>query len=134
MTLLDQIKQDFMMAFKSKDLKKKNFLGVIKGEVQTAQGKGIDPTDETVLKIIKKMEKSLIEVGTEDADRELGYLTKYLPKMMSEYEVRRNIAFYLLTCEESGKNIGGVMQLFNKKFKGKADNKIVARIAKQMLK
>ncbi len=134
MTLLDQIKQDFMIAFKSKDLKKKNFLGVIKGEVQTAQGKGIHPTDDSVLKIIKKMEKSLIEVGNDDANRELGYLTKYLPKMMSEYEVRRNIAFYLLTCEESGKNIRGIMQLFNKKFKGKADNKIVARIAKKVLK
>jgi len=134
MTLLNQINKDFMIAFKSGDLKKKNFLGVIKGEVETAKGKGIDSSDDYVLKVIKKMQKSLIEVGSSDAKIELSYLLKYVPEVMSEYEVRRNIAFYLLTCEDRVKNIGGIMQLFNKKFKGKSDNKIVARIARQMLK
>jgi uncharacterized protein YqeY len=134
MTLLNQINEDFMIAFKSKDLKKKNFLGVIKGEIETAKGKGIDSSDDYVLKVIKKMQKSLIEIGSPDAKIELSYLSKYTPEVMSEYEVRRNIAFYLLTCEDQVKNIGGIMQMFNKKFKGKADNKIVSKIAKLALK
>tara|TARA_Y100000389_G_scaffold165010_1_gene169003 strand:+ start:6271 stop:6681 length:411 start_codon:yes stop_codon:yes gene_type:complete len=134
MTILSTINEDFMIAFKSKDLKKKNFLGVIRGEVETAKGQGIDPNDEYVLKVIKKMQKSLIEVGSLDSKIELSYLSKYVPKVMSEYEVRRNIAFYLLTCEDRVKNIRGIMHMFNKKFKGKVDNKIVSKIALSALK
>mgnify|MGYP001177339357 CR=1 FL=1 len=134
MTLLNQINEDFMIAFKSKDLKKKNFLGVIRGEVETAKGKGIDPNDEYVLKVIKKMEKSLIEIGSVDSKIELDYLSKYIPKLMSEYEIRRNIAFHLITCKDEMKNIRGIMQLFNNKFKGKVDNGLVSKIAISSLK
>ena len=81
MELLEKLDSDFINAFKSKQIDKKNFLGVIRGEIQTQKGKGIEPTNENVIKIIKKIEKSLIEVGTEEAKLELTYLEPYLPKM-----------------------------------------------------
>lgn len=34
MTLKDRINQDFLVAFKNKEMDKKNFLGLIKGEIQ----------------------------------------------------------------------------------------------------
>jgi hypothetical protein len=40
---------------------KKNFLGVLKGAIQTQEGKQIESTDENVLKVIKAFEKGITE-------------------------------------------------------------------------
>lgn len=133
MTLYNKIKEDFMTAFKAKEMEKKNFLGVIKGEIQKEEGRGVEATDENVLKVIRAMEKSLTQTGTEDALRELEYIKPYLPQLMSEDEVRKNVAFYLSICDDGFDNIGGVMKFFKEKFSGKVDNKIVARVAKEMI-
>lgn len=133
MTLYDKIKEDFMTAFKAREIEKKNFLGVIKGEIQKEEGRGVEATDENVLKVIRAMEKSLTQTGTEDALRELEYIKPYLPQLMSEDEVRKNVAFYLSICDDGFDNIGGVMKFFKEKFSGKVDNKIVARVAKEMI-
>ena len=77
--LKDKISEDFMKAFKAKDMDKKNFLGVVKGEIQLQEGRGIDSTDENVLKVLKKIEKSLKQTNTEEATKELSYIEKYLP-------------------------------------------------------
>ena len=61
MTLKERINIDFMDAYKNKDMKKKDFLGVLKGMIQTNEGKQIISTDENVLKIIKSIEKGVIE-------------------------------------------------------------------------
>ena len=42
MELLEKLDSDFINAFKSKQIDKKNFLGVIRGEIQTQKGKGIE--------------------------------------------------------------------------------------------
>jgi len=133
MTLYEKIKADFMVAFKAKEMEKKNFLGVIKGEIQKEEGRGVEATDDNVLKVIRAMEKSLIQTGTEDALKELEYIKPYLPQLMSEDEVRKNIAFYLSICDDGFDNIGGIMKFFKEKFSGKVDNKTVARVAKEMI-
>ena len=38
--LKKRILKDFMVAFKQKKLNKKNFLGVIKGEIELQEGRG----------------------------------------------------------------------------------------------
>mgnify|MGYP003649406010 FL=1 len=63
--LKDRVSKDFMEAFKARDMDKKNFLGVVKGEIQLQEGRGIDATDENVLKVLKKIEKSLKQTNTE---------------------------------------------------------------------
>ena len=65
--LKNKISKDFMDAFKAKDLKRKNFLGVIRGEIQLQEGRGVKSTDENVLQILKKMEKSLKQTDTEES-------------------------------------------------------------------
>ena len=40
--LKDMVSKDFMEAFKARDMDKKNFLGVVKGEIQLQEGRGID--------------------------------------------------------------------------------------------
>jgi len=128
--LKDTISKDFMKAFKAKDMDKKNFLGVIKGEIQLQEGRGINSTDENVLKVLKKIEKSLKQTNTEDTKRELGYIEKYLPVQMSEKEIRKIVLEYTASGMV---NVGQIMGRFNKEHKGKADNKLVSEIAKSIL-
>lgn len=131
MTLLEQINADFIAAFKAKDMDKKNFLGVIKGEVQTQQGKGVEPTDANVVKIVKKMEKSLKEVGTDDSNRELSYLEPYLPKLLPEHEISRIMDEFIRDTPSA--NIGVIMGYFNKNYSGQVDNGLVSKLAKSKL-
>lgn len=112
---------------------KKNFLGVVKGEIQNEMGRSGKDDDQTVLSILKKMEKSLKQTNTEESLNELIYLKPYLPVTMSDDEVRRLIK-EILARENSTKNIGFVMGIFNKEQSGKSfDNKIVSQIIKEEL-
>jgi uncharacterized protein YqeY len=132
-TLKEKINQDFMLAFKSKEMKKKNFLGVIKGEIQNAEGRGVESNDENVMSILKKVEKSLkesIKSGDVEAEFQLNILNEYLPKLMSSEEVKKEVE---LIVQEGAKNIGMVMGAFNKKFQGKADNSEVRKFAEEIL-
>ena len=128
--LKEIISKDFMTAFKTKDMNKKNFLGVVKGEIQLQEGRGVESTDENVLKVLKKIEKSLKQTNTEESNVELGYIKKYLPEQMSEKEIKENVLEYTTSGVV---NIGQIMGRFNKEHKGKADNKLVSEIAKSIL-
>lgn len=128
--LKEKINQDFMVAFKAKDMNKKNFLGVIKGEIQNAELRGISSTDENVVVILKKMEKSLLQTNTPESLAELEYVKPYLPKMMERGEIKT----ILVRFNENGiSDMGRMMGEFNKDYKGKADNKVVAEVIKEIL-
>jgi uncharacterized protein YqeY len=130
MRLKERINEDFIEAFKAKDISKKTFLGIIKGEIQNEEGRGTTSTDESVLNIIKKMEKSLKITNTPESLAELEYLKPYLPILMSEARIREVLSNY----KKNGlTNIGQMMGEFNKTFKGMADNKLVSEIAKEVL-
>jgi uncharacterized protein len=133
MNLIERISADFMTAFKSGETDKKNFLGLIKSEIKANEGRGISPTDENVIKVLNKMNKSLIETlasGNTEAEDEINILSEYLPKLMSEDEIKIEVESII---SEGASNIGMVMGAFNKKFSGKADNKLVSKIAGQLL-
>lgn len=128
--LKGRILKDFMDAFKQKKMGKKNFLGVIKGEIELQEGRGVESTDENVLKVLKKIEKSLKQTNTEESKKELEYIKPYLPEQMSEEEIREIVYDYTNNGFDS---IGKIMGQFNSKYKGKADNKVVSEIIKSIL-
>jgi uncharacterized protein YqeY len=132
MELKEQINKDFIAAFKEgvDGRDKKNFLGVLKGEIQTAESKKNFKGDETVLGIVKKMEKSLKENGDDDSLRELTYIEGYLPTLMSEEEIGIHINAMIAG---GATNIGMIMKQFNSDPNLQADNKIVSKIAKELL-
>lgn len=142
MTLKEKINADFLIAYKAKEMTKKNFLGVLKGSIQTQEGKLIESTDENVLKVIKSMEKGIneniegrLKMNLDIAEQtlELTYLEPYLPTLMSEEVIRTAIKD--LVAIASIKNQGALMGAFNKQFKGQAfDNKIVSKILQEELK
>lgn len=129
MNLKEKINSDFLEAFKNKDITRKNFLGLLKGEIQTDEGRGTISTDETVTAIVRKMEKSLKQTNTEESLNELKYLEPYLPKLMDEDEIRHIIINYKA---DGLTQMGQIMGKFNKEYKGLADNKLVSRIISEV--
>jgi uncharacterized protein YqeY len=130
MTLKERINADFMIAFKNREIEKKNFLGVVKGEIQNEEGRSGIASDEVVLGILKKIEKSLTQTNTEQSLKELDYIKPYLPQMMSESLVREKVKTYI----NSGlSNMGQIMGEFNKNYKGLVDNKMLSEIVKEYL-
>lgn len=130
MSLKEQISADFMIAFKAKEMDKKNFLGVVKGEIQNEESRNGGVTDESVMSILKKMEKSLKQTNTEDSLRELEYIKPYLPTLMDETLIRSILESYKNTGVT---DMGKMMGSFNKEYKGKADNALVSKIVKEVL-
>jgi uncharacterized protein YqeY len=143
MLLKEKINQDFLEAYKSKDMEKKNFLGVLKGAIQTQEGKMIESTDENVLKVIKSLEKSIKETltakvklneSTHQQEMELSYLEPYMPKLMSEDEVRALVS-EIISRPNVNKNVGFLMGIFNKENAGKSfDNKMVSTIIQESIR
>ena len=142
MLLKEKINTEFTEAYKLKNMEKKNFLGVLKGAIQTQEGKQIESTDENVLKVIKAFEKGIVEtiesqkkIGQDstNAELELSYLKPFTPISMSEDEIRLLIK-EILTRDAINKNQGFLMGIFNKEQKGKAfDNKMVSKIINEEL-
>lgn len=130
MTLKEQINADFMTAFKNQDKERKTLLGVLKGEIQLQESK-TNVTDEVVLGIVRKLEKSLLQMNTEESLKELEYIKPYLPAMMSESLIKEKVQTYI----NSGiTTFGQIMSEFNKRYKGQVDNKILSEIIKDFLK
>ena len=131
MTLKEQINADFMTAFKAKDMQRKNFLGVVKGEIQNEFGRSGKDDDETVLGILKKMEKSLKQTNTDESLAELEYIKPYLPTMMGEDEIETIITSYY--NDKGLSSMGDMMKEFNANYKGKADNKVVTTVINKVI-
>ena len=122
MSLKAKINADYLSAFKNKDVVTKNILSVVKGECQTFEkNNGIDNiSDDEVTKILNKNVKSLKETislmneGTskELTKKELEILESYLPKQMSEDEIRVKITELIENGEAN--NIAEVMRIFGK--------------------
>ena len=116
--LREQINADYMTAFKERDTVKKNLLSVIKGEIQTLEknlGLASLP-DVDVIKILNKVAKSLREVLITDNAKiisdvriELDIIEAYLPKQMSDDEIRNKINELI---NDGAGNVAEIMRAF----------------------
>ena len=131
MELKQQLKDAHIKAMKEKDTLRKNLFSVLLGEIKNQEISGIESIDENVLLVIRKMEKTLLQVNTPESQLEIECIKPFLPSLMSEDKVRE----ILTDLIDSGvsKNMGELMKNFNSQYKGKADNKIVSQIIKELL-
>ncbi len=134
--LKEKISADYMSAFKAKNTVAKNLLSVIKSEIQTLEKNlGIDNlSDEEVTKILNKTAKSLKETKLAEYNNidtsfpsaqtaeELFIVESYLPKQMSEDEIRVKVQELI---SENDLNIAEVMRAFASY---PADRKLVAEV------
>lgn len=130
MKLIEKISKDFMSAYKDKDMKKKNFLGVIKTEV-TKETK--TPEDSYVVGKLKSMIKNA-ESTNSLSEYELGIINEYLPTQMTEDVLRETIGDFITKEELSTmKDMGKIMGYLKSNFEGEYDGKLASTITKELL-
>ena len=111
---------------------------------KTSGGAGVLSVDDE-LKILQKLvkqRKESVEIfekqGREDLavgeKEEIAVIEKYLPAQMSEADIRAALQQIISTVGASSpSDTGKVMGAASKAFAGKADNKLVAAIVKELL-
>lgn len=141
-TLMD-LKKAKMMALKNHDADAQNVLGIIISSYQKQQiekqAKNETMQDADMVSILNKTLKELADekemylsngrMEQAEADnRQMEIVKSYLPKMMSEEEIR------IVIEGLEDKSIKAVMVKFKTEYAGKADMSLVSRIAKEYQK
>ena len=148
MSLEEKINVDLKAAMMAKDKAAMRSLRGIKAAIlnaKTEKGATGELTPEKEIQLLTKMvkqRKESIEIFEQQgrADlaitekEEVAVIEKYLPAQMSESELREAIAKIISeTGATSAKEMGKVMGAASKQLAGKADNKMVSQIVKELL-
>jgi len=146
MGFMEQISTDIKNAMLAKEKEKLQALRDIKSKLllEATSGNG-EVSDDVAVKIIMKLHKQRMETyavyvaqNREDLAKdelfEAQVMEVYLPKMMSEEEVRAEVvATIASTGAKSVQEIGKVMGVLTSKLAGKADGKVISTITKEEL-
>ena len=147
MSLTDQINNDIKTAMKARDSKTLTALRDVKSKIllEATSGAGTEVSDEVAGKIIMKLYKQRMDTynlyvkeNREDlaADElfEAKVIEVYMPKLMSEDEVRKIVSEKLAQMGASGpQDMGKVMGPIMGQLNGKADGKMISTIVKELL-
>ena len=147
MTLKEKINQDLKTAMKAKDQASLRSIRAIKAQLMLMEtdGSGNVITEDKEIKLLQKLVKqrqdSLTiyeEQGREDLAvterEEIEVISKYLPEQLNADEIKSIISEVIAnTGASSMKDMGKVMGAAGQKIAGRADNKIVAGLVKELL-
>ncbi|MCC6369390.1 MAG: GatB/YqeY domain-containing protein [Bacteroidia bacterium] len=145
MNIEEKINADIKTAMLAKDAKKLEALRAIKSVIlllkTSPEGLTEDSVNKALQKEVKKRKETadiyvtqnrqdLVEVELSQA----AVIEEYLPKQMSEEEVKAELTKIIATVGASGPgDMGKVMGAASKAFAGRADNKMVSALVKQLL-
>jgi uncharacterized protein YqeY len=146
MGFTELINEDIKKAMLAREKDKLAALRDIKSKLllEATSGNG-EVSEEVAIKICMKLHKQRVETydlyvaqNRQDlADDELyqaKVIEAYLPKMMSEDEVKIEVAAAIQTVGASGpQDMGKVMGVLSGKLAGKADGKLIASLVKELL-
>lgn len=146
MSLEETINSDLKAAMLKKDEAALRGLRAVKQAIlmaKTSGGGSISAEDELKMlqKLVKQRKESLEIFKQQDREdlakteiEEIAVIEKYLPKQMSEDEIRSELQNILSQNNiNSPADMGRLMGIASKHFAGKADNKIVSQLLKQLL-
>lgn len=148
MALVDLINEDIKVAMRAKAKEDLDALRAVKSALLlAATDKGSDGSvsEEAGILVLQKLVKqrkeaadSYLSQNRQDlADVEINQakiIEKYLPAQMSEEEIRNAVSAAIATTGASSmKEMGKVMGVLSKDLAGKADNKLVSQIVKELL-
>ena len=137
--LIDQIKKANMIALKNKDTDSRAVYSIIMNkyllETISLREKGKEIGDQEMIAIIMKTLKELADekenfakVGRDEKVNSISnqeeILKQYLPKMLSEEEIKEEIS------KLDDKSIPSIMKHFKANFAGKVDMALVNKIAR----
>ncbi len=138
---LEEFKKLKIESMKARDSVAVNAYNAIISKLMLAKiekkASGEDLNDADVVSILKKTEKELIEerdgylkAGREENVKELNeqlaIIEKYIPKMMSEEQIKAEIE------KLEDKSVPPVMKYFKTNFAGKVEMKTVSEVLKKM--
>lgn len=140
----DKINEALKEAMKSKDNALRDTIRQLQAafkqvEVDTRKELSEENEMDILLKEAKKRRESIDELGKAGRDTaeevyELGVIESFLPKQMSEDEIRALVKEAIAeTGATTQKDMGKVMGKLNPQTKGKADGKLVSQIVKEAL-
>ncbi|MBU2701497.1 putative protein YqeY [Sporomusaceae bacterium BoRhaA] len=148
MSLKDKLTADMKSAMKEKEAGKLRLsvIRMVRANIKYAEiEQKTELTDEQVLDVLTKevkMRRDSIEEFTkgnrpelvENLEREIEVLMHYLPKQLSEAEIR-TLAQAAVTKSgaSTAKEMGKVMAILMPSVKGKADGKLVNTIVRELL-
>ena len=146
MSFTDKINADIKSAMIAKNKERLAALRDIKSKLllEATSGTG-EVSEEAAIKIVMKLHKQRIEAHSiyVNQDREdlaadelfqAKVMEEYLPKMMSEEEVRVEvIAAINSTGAKGAQEMGKVMGVLSGKLAGKADGKLISSLVKEEL-
>lgn len=149
MSLAEKINEDIKKTMLAKDRRKLEALRAIKAALLLAKtGKDMSSGEippEVEMQLLQKLVKQRKESAqifitqnradlAEEETYQAGIIEEYLPKQMGEDELREVIkAIVAETGASSIKDMGKVMGLASKQLAGKADNKSISNIVKEIL-
>ena len=137
--IIDEIKKDNIQAMKDKNALARAIYGVVMNKVMLLniefKKDGKELQDSDVVQILQKTIKELTEekenyvkannmIEAENIEKQKEILTKYLPQMLSEEEIRNIVA----TLED--KSLPNIMKHFKANYAGKVDMQLVNKIAR----
>ena len=140
MSLKEKLAEDLKSSMKNKDTVRKNTVQLVRTAIlQVEKDNKVTLDDEDILEVIAKQLKqrkdSLPEYeksGREDLisqlKQEMECLMEYLPKQLTEDELRPIVEVGATSMKDMGK----VMEYVMPKVKGRADGKAVSMIAKSL--
>jgi hypothetical protein len=147
MSLEEKINADLKAAMLSKNEAALRALRAVKSAILLAKtsGSGAAVSADEEMKILQKLVKQrkesvdiYVQQGRPDLatteKEEIEIISKYLPAQMSENEIREELKKIIASVgAKSAAETGKVMGAASKAFAGKADNKIVSAIVKELL-
>lgn len=145
--LKEKLLQDFKEAMKEKNELKKNTVMMVRAailQIEKDTQKELEENQviEIIAKEVKKRKESLADYeksGREDLieqiNGEINILKEYLPEELSIDEIRKIVEEAIVeTGATTIKEMGKVMQAAKTKAAGRADNKVINDIVKELLK
>ena len=145
MALEEKINADIKAAMLAKEAAKLEALRAVKSAILLLKTSQEGYTDESETKALQKMVKQRKETAdiykTQNREdlaavelSQAAVIEAYLPKQMSEDEIRAEIAAIITSVGASSPaDMGKVMGVASKQLAGKADGKIISTVVKELL-
>ena len=136
--LIDQLKQDRITAMKTKQATRNTFLATLISEIQAVakNDNNREVTDQDGIAVMEKFKKGANEMlkaqpSNAEAQQEIRWLNEYLPKQLSEEELRQAIKNIIAAYDDV--NMGLVMKDLKAHFGGEYDGKLASQIVRELL-
>lgn len=146
MSLQEKLQEDLKAAMKSKDSRRLSVIRLAKAAIKNTEiAKKKELGDDEVLEVLNREVKQRrdaipeFQKGNrpdlvESLEAEIAILMEYLPRQMSEEEIRQAAKEAVAAVgAKDARDMGKVMGALMPKVKGKADGRLVNQVVKELL-